>query len=562
MPWTHGLPQAGIPGQSVVKQNAAKSLQLSTRNLSNRLKCRSDDTKVASVSDAHTPPSPAQHRLPLAFLDAFTIPDSTMAKQLGLTEEYLQALMDLPGTATTRELKSRLVALSQWNTSLQKGILPKAVDVDWPQEPFRSKFLDVLKKLEMPRFTRRHPKLLSSLIRQFLELAKEFEGELLEQEAQRPQQQSQPQNRPPQSPRGSTGDQESQEQQQQQQDGQTQGGEGASQEDPDGQQQEDSQEREGASQRKEESENGDIEIKLEDTGSTSGNPSGDGEEASSDGQGDGYAEKLAEELLKKFEGDWAPAMEALDTATQVFDNVDSLIDGPDGFDNTSSTWHSTGWREVAALKKRLENLRELRDLVRSLGRGGGKGPLKKAPEVVYRSKMPPGVIRSEESPEETRGLTRSGDLSRMLPLEAHLLAAGWPRQCKEENARNDTTPEETRGGFERCGDDSFNANDVMMVSADQDSHKEKTNEVLRSGSRACRLLFMARRAERMLMSYERTGWTENQPSRVTGRLEVRPAAELGPIIVCLDTSGKHYSLFIPSIWIFQGASFTILRLLR
>lgn len=33
------------------------------------------------------------------------------------------------------------------------------------------------------------------------------------------------------------------------------------------------------------------------------------------------------------------------------------------------------------------------------------------------------------------------------------------------------------------------------------------------------------------------GWVDDEPSRVTGRLEVRPAAELGPIIVCLDTSG-------------------------
>lgn len=39
------------------------------------------------------------------------------------------------------------------------------------------------------------------------------------------------------------------------------------------------------------------------------------------------------------------------------------------------------------------------------------------------------------------------------------------------------------------------------------------------------------------MSYERTGWVEDEPARLTGRMEVRPAAELGPIIVCLDTSG-------------------------
>lgn len=49
---------------------------------------------------------------------------------------------------------------------------------------------------------------------------------------------------------------------------------------------------------------------------------------------------------------------------------------------------------------------------------------------------------------------------------------------------------------------------------------------------------MARRAERMLLSYERAGWVDDQPSRVTDRLELRPASEMGPIIVCLDTSAS------------------------
>ena len=48
-----------------------------------------------------------------------------------------------------------------------------------------------------------------------------------------------------------------------------------------------------------------------------------------------------------------------------------------------------GWREVAALRKKLEDLRELRDLVRQLGRGGGKGPLKKAPEQVGMERVGP-----------------------------------------------------------------------------------------------------------------------------------------------------------------------------
>jgi hypothetical protein len=49
-------------------------------------------------------------------------------------------------------------------------VLPKAASLAWPDEPFRSQFLGVLKELEMARFTRRHPKLLPPLMDQFLEL--------------------------------------------------------------------------------------------------------------------------------------------------------------------------------------------------------------------------------------------------------------------------------------------------------------------------------------------------------------------------------------------------------
>ena len=34
------------------------------------------------------------------------------------------------------------------------------------------------------------------------------------------------------------------------------------------------------------------------------------------------------------------------------------------------------------------------------------------------------------------------------------------------------------------------------------------------------------------------GWLEDQPAVITDRMEIRPAAELGPIILCLDTSGS------------------------
>lgn len=59
-----------------------------------------------------------------------------------------------------------------------------------------------------------------------------------------------------------------------------------------------------------------------------------------------------------------------------------LLDGKQGFDSSTSVWQQTGWAEVDNLRKKLENLKELRDLVRQLGRAGGKGPLRMAPQEV------------------------------------------------------------------------------------------------------------------------------------------------------------------------------------
>ena len=70
--------------------------------------------------------------------------------------------------------------------------------------------------------------------------------------------------------------------------------------------------------------------------------------------------------------------------------------------------------------------------VRSLGRGGGKGPLRKAPEEVYASRNLPGVIRSSLVPEQVQGLYKSGSLTQMLPAEAGLLAMGWPRSNRTD----------------------------------------------------------------------------------------------------------------------------------
>ena len=74
------------------------------------------------------------------------------------------------------------------------------------------------------------------------------------------------------------------------------------------------------------------------------------------------------------------------------------------------------------------------------------------------SRRRPGLIRSALQPEETAGLTRSGDLSRMLPAEAHLLAAGWPRAASDGGAHALHAVEPSRGHVGAClGGVSVNA---------------------------------------------------------------------------------------------------------
>ena len=397
----------------------------------------------------------------------------SIAKQMGISPELFEAVMDLPGTTDVRSMRSRLLSLARWNTKLQKGTLPKASELSWPEEPFRSKFIETLRKLGMARFTQKHPKLLGSLMKQFMQLAKEFEIEAMQNQLTEEQSKPTKSDRPP--PSSSSGEQPP-DMESEEGGGPTQGEEGM----------------EGEEGKDGDRNPEDMNVEMEEVESTGGDLESESEEK--DNTNGNFAEELAERMLEKFEEDWAPAMEALEAAEEAFDDVDPLLEGTEGFDAAQAVWHHTGWKQLASLRKKLENLKELRDLVRSLGRGGGKGPIRRAPQQIYQTGMPLGVIRSEESPEETRGLTRSGDLSRMLPIEARLLARN--RSSREGHG---------------SGKDDGNVN---------------------------RKLFMARRAERMLLSYERAGWVDDQPSRVTDRLELRPASEMGPIIVCLDTSAS------------------------
>ena len=107
--------------------------------------------------------------------------------------------------------------------------------------------------------------------------------------------------------------------------------------------------------------------------------------------------------------------------------------------------------------------------MRNLGRATGRGPLRRAPRQEELRGAPLGVVRTPESPEETRGLARSDDIGRMLPSEAQLLAAAKP-------------------------------------------------SATRAGLPAARLLHFARRLERTLLSYERVGWIDTPAKTRTGNV--------------------------------------------
>lgn len=421
--------------------------------------------------------------------------------------------MDLAGTTGPVALDERARALAAWKARLRVGALPDP-GAAWPDEKLSAALVAALASLDLPRFCRRHPALLDALLMQLLGVVAEYEKRVAEAEAGMDEEAGQPPPPPPeQRPKGEPGEP----------DPDAPAGEGGTSA-SDAPPPDDDAAGGAAGEEGVDWEKAAAEALQSGTGGGAGQPrrpQGDTLQLALDSEEEdrqqapqpdqaaataaaankqAAADEIAAALADEFEAEWRPVADSLGDAEAAFDDLSGLIDGPRGFDTAHALWRDdAGWREVAALSAKLERLKELRDLVRSLGRAAGKGPLRRAPAQVDAPRRPPGVLRSPLQPEETAGLARSGDLSRMLPHEAHLVAAGWPR-----------------------GRGSPGQDGTTII----------------TGSRPARLLHLARRAERTLLSYDRTGWLDGEPARTTGRLEVRPAAELGPIIVCLDTSGS------------------------
>ncbi len=206
------------------------------------------------------------------------------------------------------------------------------------------------------------------------------------------------------------------------------------------------------------------------------------------GAGEEQAMQMA---IAAFVEDWQEHCGQIDELVEVFGLV------PDDckherWDQMRGLLHSSGWQEVLRIRRLLERLQELSRIIRGLGRSRQSAQDDAASQSSVEVMEPAVALRAEsrtvrvpDMPGETRGIHRSDRIARMLPAESMLL--GHPR---------------------------------------------------------LRLVWHARRAERTLLSYEDDDRLTEVRLHQSPVMQPRPGLkatkrlELGPILVCVDTSGS------------------------
>jgi len=212
------------------------------------------------------------------------------------------------------------------------------------------------------------------------------------------------------------------------------------------------------------------------------------------------SEAAQQQAATEIHGQWAGRMSLADTEVKerwlenvrawsevyaVFGDLGELLGR--GRNLCVGVLKHTGWKEVARLQRLLTQLPQLREVIEVLGQLKDKREDESTAETIFKR-----VCRLEEErrevrtpliPAETRGLIRSGDIPRMLPVEA--VKFGHPK---------------------------------------------------------LRMLWHAARAERALLTYrvegvetERT-WVEREALEPSEGRKPRP--KRGPMVVVVDTSGS------------------------
>jgi len=195
--------------------------------------------------------------------------------------------------------------------------------------------------------------------------------------------------------------------------------------------------------------------------------------------------------IEAFAADWETRCGDMKSLVDVFGDLGDLPKNA-RWDRLRGLLRSHGWQEVVRIRQLLERLPELARIIRGLGRArvtevaDEHGQQTETVIEPSQARVPEArTVHVPDLPGETRGVCRSDRIARMLPAEALLL--GHPR---------------------------------------------------------LRLVWHARRAERSLLAYEdddRMSETLFRDARVERPVN-RPCPdrrlEMGPLIVCVDTSGS------------------------
>ena len=200
----------------------------------------------------------------------------------------------------------------------------------------------------------------------------------------------------------------------------------------------------------------------------------------------GELEKLAEQLANNIQDQFGSVVQGVSLLDKVFGYDHGLLDMSQekGFGLQDGVWSHTGWKPVPELQRKLTQMPELKELLGRLGKRpsslGQDVKRFKARKRSYSQDDQIGVEMDPLDPTALSGLTLSGQLTAMLPSEAVLL---------------------------------------------------------RSSFKSLRWLFLAKRAEGKLLSYEQSGWTDVPTKPLNTRRSARlPSETGGPLILCLDTS--------------------------
>ncbi len=378
-------------------------------------------------------------------------------------DELPESLYPVVVTHTQGQLQQRVQGIMAWRRALLDGHLPNEKHIDWPNQPALGKILSVLGQLDIARFCQQQTELTDHLLLEVCEAVSQFEKiqgeqfnkhfeELKRLEEQRKREQIRQNNLRKQSARKSKVVKNFKEIKE------------LSTDEPSKEQNFDMPS---------------LSLKLDAETL---------EQLQKEAlrlAGENAADLTSEQFLQG----WQERARIWHELAEVFDELGSLLGR--GWDLSQGVLASQGWLEMVRLRKLLEQIPQLKELVRTLGKMQISTEEDAMPvteqlfEPVKRLIEELKEIQSPLAPMETRGIIRSDDISRMLPSELVFL-----------------------------------------------------------GHQQLKMLWHARRAEKALLTYRVEGvlsehvLTEKEVLESKQQPGKKEHLERGPIIVCLDTSGS------------------------